>query len=455
MKTTLENNSYDTMIEPSDWRYSAAIVGLIQYLDYHDLNYKVDDDVIYYSSCEITEDKYLKFVEYKYGEELHHKVVENILAKSEFTDEEVKLVNEKLAANAIMKKTFGKIKFDKENRQEILKMINEERNELIKETYGKKDGGYKTFIKVNMKAPIVLLEEKKDYCRLNGYACADENRKSMALGFNFEKSAYESQDEVEFDFIPFAFEGNIESFFINDNYSIKQIVISNNTLRKRVKTEVTEKKIKDIREILFKTIIETSDFIKRDVEVIFKDRGKDYFETIFIRKEAIDILKKLEDEKVEYKAFATSYKVTDKYYINIQKEVTESILNNVVLDNLIDTLLKGGNKSCLISQLIKVNVLMRRDNEMKDKLKGAYACAKKVTGSLETNKLESYRQKLTSSIIFKDYDRVCQILLQLSNYSGVEFNFVYDLYDDFDENKDLVYTFVNALSKKKPSENNN
>lgn len=84
---------------------------------------------------------------------------------------------------------------------------------------------------------------------------------------------------------------------------------------------------------------------------------------------------------------------------------------------------------------------------MKDKLKGAFACAKQVANVIENNKIESYRQKLTSSIIFKDYDRVCQILLQLSNYSGVEFGFVYDLFDDFENNKDLAYTFINALSK--------
>jgi len=85
---------------------------------------------------------------------------------------------------------------------------------------------------------------------------------------------------------------------------------------------------------------------------------------------------------------------------------------------------------------------------MKDTLKGVYKNAKQVSEVLDKNKLDSYKQKLTSSIIFKDYDRVCQILLQLSNYSGVEFNFVYDLFDDFEENKDLVYTFINALSKK-------
>lgn len=449
MKTTLEYKCYDTMLEASDWRYSAAIVGLMQYLDYHDLDYEDKDDVIYYSSGDITEDKYLKFVEYKYGEELHHKVIENILAKSEITDEEVKLINEKLVANTIMKNTFKKIKFNKDNQEEILKIINENKEAIIRETFREKKNMYVNYANKNK-----LFNETQNICRLVGYYI-DASRKGKSIGYNFDTNNYLGFDYKEFDFIPFGFEGNIESFFINDNYSIKQMINSNNILRRKVRSEVTEKKIKDIREILFNTIIETSDFIKRDVEVIFKVRGQDYFETLFIRKESIDIFKKLESEKIDYKVFATSYKVTDKYYINVQKGVTESILNNVLLDNLIDTLLKNGNKSYLISQLIKVNVLIRRDNEMKNKLKGAYACAKKVAESLEKNKLESYRQKLTSSIIFKDYNRVCQILLQLSNYSGIEFNFVYDLYDDFEENKDLAYTFVNALTKKSPSENNN
>ena len=217
MKTTLQNNNYDTMLEASDWRFSAAIVGLMQYLDYYNLDYKIEDEYIYYNTSDITEERYLKFVEYKYGEELHHKVIENILSSEEISEDQVKKINEKLSANTIMKKIFNKIRFDKTNKKEILEIINENRYELIRETFGKKDGGYKSYAKVNMKDSVKLLQDKKDYCRLNGYACADENRKSMALGFNFDKSSYVTQDEMEFDFIPFAFNGNKEVFFINDN----------------------------------------------------------------------------------------------------------------------------------------------------------------------------------------------------------------------------------------------
>ena len=86
---------------------------------------------------------------------------------------------------------------------------------------------------------------------------------------------------------------------------------------------------------------------------------------------------------------------------------------------------------------------------MRQSMKVAYACAKEVAKKLPENKRESYRQKLTSAIVFKDYDRCCQILLQLSNYSDVSFDFAFDLFENFEENKDIAYTFINALTKKK------
>lgn len=444
MKTTLENNSYDTMLEPSDWRFSAAIVGLMQYLDYHDLDYKVEDDCIYYNREDLNEEKYLEFVEYKYGEELHHKVVENILSKEDLSDEEIKLVNDKLSANTIMKKTFGKLKYDKTNKQQILDIIIKNRNELIRETFRSKSDMYANYANTNQ-----LFNDSQENCRLLGYYI-DSGKKGKSTAFNFNTSTFVGRDEREFDFIPFAFEGKREGFFINDNYTVERLKISNKTLRIKVEGELdSSRKSKDIRQILFKGIIESTDFIDRDIEVIFKDRDKSYFETLYIRKGSIDIFKKMAEENIDYKAFCFSYKVTDKYYINIQKKVTDCILNNLLLDNLIELFLKEKGRDYLVSQLIKINVLIRRDESMKDRLKGAYKNAKQVAEVLEVNKLDSYKQKLTSSIIFKDYDRVCQILLQLSNYSGVEFGFVYDLFDDFEENKDLAYTFINALTKKK------
>lgn len=450
-----EEYRYDTALEASDWRFSASIYGLIQYFRYHGLEYKIKDDRILYNSEDITEERYLDFVEYKYGEELHHKLIENIISNEEVTDAQVKIVNEKLVANTIIKKTFSKIKFNGLNKQEILDIIIKNRAILVKETFRSKKDMYANYANSNQ-----LFNDSQDYCRLLGY-CIDAGKKGKSTGFNFSTSTFVGQDEKEFDFIPFAFEGNREAFFVNDNYSIQQIKMSNETLSKKISDSLQDKhyedesksKNKDARKALFKAIIEASDLINRDVEVIVKDMSKDHYETLYIRKESIDILQNFDEKKmnIDYDSFCFSYKVTDKYYINIQKKVTESILNNLVLDELIELFLKV-NKSYLVSQLIKINMLIRRNINMKDSLKGAYASAKKVAEKLEVNKLESYRQKLTSSIIFKDYDRVCQILLQLSNYSSIEFGFVYDLYDDFEEHKDLAYTFINALTKK--SENN-
>lgn len=437
MRTSVEDKNYDTMLEPSDWRFSAAIVGLMQYFDYLNIKYEIKDEFILYNKSDICEGNYLKFVEGKYGDKLHHKAVEDILKKSELLEEDKKRVNEKLKANTIMKKVFGKVKFDDTNKDLILRLIDENRTMLIKETFRSKSDLYANYANTNQ-----LLNESQSRCRLLGYY-VDLGKKGKSTGYNFNSNNFLTQDIQEFDFIPFAFCGDRETFFINDNFTINRLKISNKLMERYVQS--IDEKVKNTRQSFFKAMIESGDFINHDVEVILKNRDNDYFETMYIRKKNIDILKSL-DKKVDYKAFNFSFKITDKYYRNIQKEVMNNILNDVSLDELIELFLKE-KREYIVSQLIKTNILMKGEKNMKDRLKGAYACAKKVAESIETNKIDSYRQKLTSSVIFKDYDRACQILLQLSNYSNVEFGFVYDLFDNFEENKDLVYTFINALSK--------
>ena len=78
-------------------------------------------------------------------------------------------------------------------------------------------------------------------------------------------------------------------------------------------------------------------------------------------------------------------------------------------------------------------------------MKNAYACAMEVNKKLEKNKVESYKNKLLGSIMFKDYDRVCTILMKLSMYSKVQFSFAYSLFDNFEDNKNIIYTFINTL----------
>ena len=465
MKTILENNTdFNVKLEPSDWRFSAAIVGLLEYFEYIDTletSYKVEDEYILYNSELITKENYLKFVEKKYGENLHHKYVElNLEHYNQDNNENdntyiIKSINEKLSGNKIMKKIFKKIKFDGTNRDEILSLVNKHREELILETFRNKPDMYKNYCNTNQ-----LFNENQKYCRLVGYYI-DAPKKGKSTGFGFNMSSFVGQDIQEFDFIPFAFINDRESLFINDNYEINRLTSAKQVFQEKIKADIEnlelENKYRGIKYSLFKGIIESSDFIEYDVEVIVKDRDKDYFETLYIRKQSIDILKKINERKIDYNSLCFSYKINDNYYIDIYKKVMECILNNTLLDDVIDLLLKEKKNYYTVYQLININDLIRGEKIMDDKIrKIIHACANEVRNKIPENKLESYRQKLTSSIIFKDYDRVCQILLQLSGYSDVYFSFADELFVDFEKNKDIAYTFINALGKSnKINENTN
>ena len=465
MKTILENNTdFNVKLEPSDWRFSAAIVGLLEYFEYIDTletSYKVEDEYILYNSELITKENYLKFVEKKYGENLHHKYVElNLEHYNQDNNENdntyiIKSINEKLSGNTIMKKIFKKIKFDGTNRDEILSLVNKHREELILETFRNKSDMYKNYCNTNQ-----LCNENQKYCRLVGYYI-DAPKKGKSTGFGFNMSSFVGQDIQEFDFIPFAFINDRESLFINDNYEINRLTSAKQVFQEKIKADIEnlelENKYRGIKYSLFKGIIESSDFIEYDVEVIVKDRDKDYFETLYIRKQSIDILKKINERKIDYNSLCFSYKINDNYYIDIYKKVMECILNNTLLDDVIDLLLKEKKNYYTVYQLININDLIRGEKIMDDKIrKIIHACANEVRNKIPENKLESYRQKLTSSIIFKDYDRVCQILLQLSGYSDVYFSFADELFMDFEKNKDIAYTFINALGKSnKINENTN
>ena len=465
MKTILENNTdFNVKLEPSDWRFSAAIVGLLEYFEYIDTletSYKVEDEYILYNSELITKENYLKFVEKKYGENLHHKYVElNLEHYNQDNNENdntyiIKSINEKLSGNTIMKKIFKKIKFDGTNRDEILSLVNKHREELILETFRNKSDMYKNYCNTNQ-----LFNENQKYCRLVGYYI-DAPKKGKSTGFGFNMSSFVGQDIQEFDFIPFAFINDRESLFINDNYEINRLTSAKQVFQEKIKADIEnlelENKYRGIKYSLFKGIIESSDFIEYDVEVIVKDRDKDYFETLYIRKQSIDILKKINERKIDYNSLCFSYKINDNYYIYIYKKVMECILNNTLLDDVIDLLLKEKKNYYTVYQLININDLIRGEKIMDDKIrKIIHACANEVRNKIPENKLESYRQKLTSSIIFKDYDRVCQILLQLSGYSDVYFSFADELFMDFEKNKDIAYTFINALGKSnKFNENTN
>ena len=84
-----------------------------------------------------------------------------------------------------------------------------------------------------------------------------------------------------------------------------------------------------------------------------------------------------------------------------------------------------------------------------DKLYSAKKCGNKVSQKLislnSENTIISYRHKLTSSLCVHDYDRVKEILLKLYDCVGIDFPFMYDFFENAEENKDVVYMFVSGL----------
>lgn len=439
MKTLLAEGEFDTCVEASDWRWSAAIVGLIKYFDYHGICYKKEQDVIYYNQVDLVREKYIAFVEKFYGEKLHHIVIQNKLSEEKFSEEDIKFINEQLKKNTILKKVMEKITFTGENKDEILKAINDNREEIITLTFKNKPDMYKNFCNQNK-----LFEEKDSSCRLVGYNL-DFNKKGKSVSYHFDKTNFVYQDEKEFDFIPFAFCGARETFFINANMTVEMLVKTNATYASLVQANGAGDERIDARKILFKAMIEAEDFINGDIEIICKKQDKDYFETVYIHKQSLRVLRVI---KEFYDIFCFSIKVSEDYWINVQGEVLNCILNQLRADRLIELFLKNNERQYVVSKLITLNSLIEnRGIEMEKKTKVAYACAKEVVKKLPENKLSSYRQKLTSAIVFNDYDRVCEVLLQLSNYAEVSFDFAYDLFEDFEGNKDVAYSFINALNQ--------
>lgn len=448
-------------LEPFDWRYSAAIVGLQKYLEWlgtEEPELIITEDTLEYNRKYLNKSEFLKFAEYYFKDDMHHIEIENKLKEKNPTEDQINIVNEKMKANTILKNKFKKIKFDGHNQDEIQNIIDQNREEIICETFRNKNNLYKNYCNPNQ-----LFKDKQECCRLNGYYI-DMPKKGKSISYAFDKSNYLGNDIPEFDFIPFAFSGCREKFFINDNVDLNRLQKTNNQWIRTVKSQMEEAKQKNERvntkRIFIDCLIEAKDFLQSDIEIIVKKPERAYFETLYLRKESLEILKNM---KSYYKAFCFSIKISDDYWINILNEVFDAVVNFTLLDNLINKLLKdsreGGN-SYAISKLLKVNVEIKKgDEKMKNTMKAAFACAKQIVDKKDGNKprvsdtkLKSYCTKLINAIILDDYDQFQKILINLSNYAEVPCGFAYDLFEDFEGNKEIAYTFVNSLNRYK---NNN
>lgn len=456
MKTKIDYFDYDTLLQPTDWRFAVAVVGLCKYFDYFGIVYKVLYDVeekpdnyihgfdgIIYKSEDITEEKYLEFAENYFEKYMTHKNILNILESQEFSEEKIKLVNDLVKSKTVLKGLFDKIKFDGTNKDIFISTIEENRAEIIKNIFKNGNNLYKNYCNERL-----IFTEDNSTCRLRGYN-VDKDRKTSNLGFCFSKESFESNDILEFDFIPFAFSNSDmrETYFVNNNFSVKSLTQTNYAFSNQLSS--TENK--DDKNKLMLVLQNSKDYISYDVEIISKSQDKAYYETFFVRLERLKKLRELSGKSLNFVK-----KINDDYWFNLEKEVYMRCLNNVLLDDVIlmmlkfyfdDNAVKGYIKS-RTDMLIDINVSWK-GNDIMDEIKSAKSCgfltSKKLIEMKSSNKINSYKQKIISALCAHDYDRAKEIILSLSAYVGMEFSFFYTFLENAEENKDLAFAFASAL----------
>lgn len=456
MKTKIDYFDYDTLLQPTDWRFAAAVVGLCKYFDYFGIDYKVLCDVeekpdnylhgfdgIIYKSEDITEEKYLEFAENYFEKYMTHKNILNILESQEFSEEQIKLVNDLVKSKTVLKGLFDKIKFDGTNKDIFISTIEENRAEIIKNIFKNGNNLYKNYCNERL-----IFTEDNSTCRLRGYN-VDKDRKTSNLGFCFSKESFESNDILEFDFIPFAFSNSDmrETYFVNNNFSVKSLTQTNYAFSNQLSS--TENK--DDKNKLMLVLQNSKDYISYDVEIISKSQDKAYYETFFVRLERLKKLRELSGKSLNFVK-----KINDDYWFNLEKEVYMRCLNNVLLDDVILMMLKfyfddNAGKGYIKSRtdmLIDINVSWK-GNEIMDEIKSAKSCgfltSQKLIEMKSSNKINSYKQKIISALCAHDYDRAKEIILSLSAYVGMEFSFFYTFLENAEENKDLAFAFASAL----------
>ena len=468
MKTKIDYFDYDTLLQPTDWRFAAAVVGLCKYFDYFGIDYKVLYDVeekpdnyihgfdgIIYKSEDITEEKYLEFAENYFEKYMTHKNILNILESQEFSEEQIKLVNDLVKSKTVLKGLFDKIKFDGTNKDIFISTIEENRAEIIKNIFKNGNNLYKNYCNERL-----IFTEDNSTCRLRGYN-VDKDRKTSNLGFCFSKESFESNDILEFDFIPFDFSNSDmrETYFVNNNFSVKSLTQTNYAFS----NQLSNTENKDDKNKLMLVLQNSKDYISYDVEIISKSQDKAYYETFFVRLERLKKLRELSGKSLNFVK-----KINDDYWFNLEKEVYMRCLNNVLLDDVIlmmlkfyfdDNAVKGYIKS-RTDMLIDINVSWK-GNEIMDEIKSAKSCgfltSQKLIEMKSSNKINSYKQKIISALCAHDYDRTKEIILSLSAYVGMEFSFFYTFLENAEENKDLAFAFASALSEvsSKNNEENN
>lgn len=404
-----------------DWRHSSALLGVYRYLKYFDCDFKKGIDYIEFDENDITKERYLLYVEETYDKIMRHKRLEEFIEKGL-----VKEANQIMSSNTTYKKIF-KIKFDGENKEDVLRVLNENRLTLIESHFT--FNIYDRFCNKNL-----FFSEASKCCRVNSYY-VDLAKKSKSLSWGFDNKAFDTEDTIYFDFILLGFSNSDTPYFINANMSVDSLSRANYS-----------------NEEFYTSLTRMTKHMFYDVEVILNDVSvsKNIFKTFFLTKDRINDI--LSVDKEDYKdidrifKLSKVYTLTKREYINPLSLVSELIIKSVDLSKLLNILLKEDN-AYLVGKVAKINSKLKRGDNMRKEIGIAISDAIKVKQNIEKNKLLSYEKRLVTCLCSNNYDKFKQVLLQLSSYSQVHIRCSTLLFEDFERNKDLAYVFVNSLKE--------
>ena len=200
---------------------------------------------------------------------------------------------------------------------------------------------------------------------------------------------------------------------------------------------------------LIKIMLQTYDYFDFDVEVIVKKKDANGFETFFIRKNALRALKNIYDKHDIH--FVHQY--SSEHYLNVEEEVIHCCVNNLYLDSLLERLLVISREkeyvSIIIHRLLKINIDWKGDADMSEittrAQKAGYHVGQHIIAKSGENKAKSYKNKLINAIVAHDYDRVLEIMLQMSGYIDNEIGVIYDMLEHKEDCSDIAISFTNAL----------
>jgi CRISPR-associated protein Cst1 len=274
----------------------------------------------------------------------------------------------------------------------------------------------------------------------------DYGRKWTFLSWCNDKRSFASDDCIEFDFIPFGFSKNLSNgrhMFINDNFSVDTLISANNFLNTSSSATIA-------LSTYLKTIALNN--LRYNIQVISKSKESKY-QNIYISPATLDVFDAM--SKIPNISNLEHFKFQD---VAGRWFSYETILDYLIagknLDEIIVSVFKlksddFAKKQELLHLVILVNDIFYRGgkNLMNEKIAKAKSTGFAVANKLEENKVNAYRNKLTSYVATNNKKMVFDLLIQLQNYSDVTIPFFFCLVEDYDENVNLLYAFIAAVKK--------